>query len=595
MGIGFTVDSPVKVAKFGISSVVTLIEDDLLESMREVICKQYKLPFEAIKSDEQDAKARRVTAYLNVLNTVVKSQLLELKSLTFNQENDLTKYFELLPDSSELKQKFVLLPSMNVDERLQTEKYLKDNIVIGSIDVNIMTKVDKLNFDAQGNVLPVQYSDALSCLRGYAMSDLSSALIFSAGLNPRLYSYCAQFDDFFPDSNGYIKKRIILKVSDYRSALIQGKFLAKKGIWISEFRIESGINCGGHAFVSNGILFGPILEEFKEKRSQLFDELFQECQSALQASGRYLLSKDNKQYLTAQGGIGTAEENEFLLSYYNLDSTGWGSPFLMVPEATNVDDDTLQKLVTAKQEDYYLSDASPLGVPFNNLRTSTSEKQRKMRIDKHRPGSPCYKKYLSFDTEFTDKPICTASRQYQKMKIDEINTRAIEAEKKEVLINKLMEKDCLCEGLGVAALLKNNVKPAHKLTAVTICPGPNLAFFSGVFSLKQMVDHIYGRVNLLNNIPRPNLFLNELKLYLNYFKEHYIDNPEPLDKKKIQFIDAFKTNLQEGINYYQKLFKEFQLSESLFGQKQLQWLENYNNDLRLLYYSKNTTSILELN
>ena len=85
-------------------------------------------------------------------------------------------------------------------------------------------------------------------------------------MNPRLYGYIAQFDDFFPNENGYIKKKIILKVSDYRSAVIQGKFLAKKGLWISEYRIESGLNCGGHAFATDGYLMGPILAEFRDRR-----------------------------------------------------------------------------------------------------------------------------------------------------------------------------------------------------------------------------------------------------------------------------------------------------------------------------------------
>lgn len=49
-------------------------------------------------------------------------------------------------------------------------------------------------------------------------------------------------------------KKVVIKVSDYRSALIQGKYLAKKGIWVSEFRIESGLNCGGHAFATDGYL-----------------------------------------------------------------------------------------------------------------------------------------------------------------------------------------------------------------------------------------------------------------------------------------------------------------------------------------------------
>ncbi|MDZ7615176.1 MAG: hypothetical protein U5K51_16885 [Flavobacteriaceae bacterium] len=37
---------------------------------------------------------------------------------------------------------------------------------------------------------------------------------------------------------------------------------------------------------------------------------------------------------TVQGGVGTAEEHEFLLTHYQADSVGWGTPFLLVPEAT---------------------------------------------------------------------------------------------------------------------------------------------------------------------------------------------------------------------------------------------------------------------
>ncbi len=75
-----------------------------------------------------------------------------------------------------------------------------------------------------------------------------------------------EFKDFFPDANGEMKKKIILKVSDHRSSEIQGRFLAKLGLWASEFRIESGLNCGGHAFASKGFLLGVVLEEFKEKK-----------------------------------------------------------------------------------------------------------------------------------------------------------------------------------------------------------------------------------------------------------------------------------------------------------------------------------------
>ena len=105
-------------------------------------------------------------------------------------------------------------------------------------------------------------------------------------MNPKLYGYIAQFDDFFPNADGHIKKKIVIKVSDYRSALIQGKFLAKKGLWVSEYRIESGLNCGGHAFATDGYLMGPILSDFKEKREELISEVFAICKDALQANNK---------------------------------------------------------------------------------------------------------------------------------------------------------------------------------------------------------------------------------------------------------------------------------------------------------------------
>ena len=92
---------------------------------------------------------------------------------------------------------------------------------------------------------------------------MNSSVVLSAGINPKLYSYFENFKDFFPDNNNFLKKKIILKISDYRSAIVQGKIFAKKGLWVSEYRLESGLNCGGHAFATDGFLMGPILEELK--------------------------------------------------------------------------------------------------------------------------------------------------------------------------------------------------------------------------------------------------------------------------------------------------------------------------------------------
>jgi hypothetical protein len=364
-----------------------------------------------------------------------------------------------------------------------------------------------------------------------------------------------QFGDFFPGENGRVRKKVILKVSDYRSALVQGKILAKKGLWVSEFRIESGLNCGGHAFPTDGLLLGPILEEFRRSREALAAELFALCNQALAAKGKQPFRQRPPQRITAQGGVGTAEEQEFLLRHYGLDSVGWGSPFLLVPEATNVDEATLQQLAVAKKEDYFLSNASPLGVPFNNFRPSSSEAQRKSRIAKDRPGSPCYKKYLSSNTEFTELPICTASRQYQHLKIRELKSRGLPEYKLQQEISKVEDKDCLCEGLTTSVRLRNDMHIPHKLSAVAICPGPNLAYFSGIFSLGEMVDHIYGRRSLLNSLPRQNMFINELRMYVDYLRKEVSESCS--DEKKERQHRKFGQNLLEGIGYYRGIAGRF--------------------------------------
>jgi hypothetical protein len=54
-----------------------------------------------------------------------------------------------------------------------------------------------------------------------------------------------------------------------------------------------------------------------------------------------------------------------------------------------------------------------------------------------RPGSSCPKGYLVSNTEFTETPICTASRQYQKLKIDELGTQSLDEVEYKNFINKM--------------------------------------------------------------------------------------------------------------------------------------------------------------
>lgn len=580
MGIGFTIDTPLKVAILGIDSVISIVDDALLEQMREFYSKSLGEIFIPIDKKSNDYRAKRIRDYLNLINRMVNKKFQEIKNEDFIKGSLISKYFDLLPNTSSLKEMYMNMLGEKDDAlKAKSQSELRSQMRCGSIDVNIMAKVDTVNYDSKGEALPHIYNDAMSALRGYAESDLDSSIILSAGLNPRLYSYFEEFEDFFPNENNELKKRVVLKVSDYRSANIQGKILAKKGILVSEFRVESGLNCGGHAFATEGKLLGPILEEFKSNKEELHKELFDICQSALDAKERRQFTQLPTLKVSAQGGIGTANENTFLIENYELDSAGWGSPFLLVPEATNVDDETLEQLANARKEDYYLSGASPLGVPLNNFRSTSSQKLLNERIEKDRPGSPCYKKYLTFNSEFTDKAICTASRQYQHLKLKELDEADISPEKRESEKNKVLEKECLCEGLSVAPLLVNDATKPKQLKAVSICPGPNLAYFSGKISLKDMIDHIYGRTVVLNSLNREHMFFNELEMYITYLKGELEGKMEQLTQKQNRYYNGFKTALLEGVDYYKGLFSRMKIESEEFRQNSVKSLEAWEKKI----------------
>jgi hypothetical protein len=89
------------------------------------------------------------------------------------------------------------------------------------------------------------------------------------------------------------------------------------------------------------------------------------------------------------------------------------------------------------------------------------------------------------------------------------------------------------------------------LHSVTICPGPNIAYFNKVVTLKEMTDHIYGRVNLLEGVHRPHMFINELTLYINYLREQV--ELAGHDEKKVTANAKFAANLLEGIAYYRSI------------------------------------------
>ena len=553
MGTGFTIDTPLRVAKYGISSVIPLVDDVLVEQVRKYHCEKHGEPYEEISNRDQDARALRITAYLNLLDRLIRPQIEGLQASPFEDGSEITRYFEMLPETP-LKQAYgEMLATTEPEAKARMQEDLRQRAVPGSIDVNIMTKLDR-DVYWDGKKLPAEFTDAMAALRGFANSTLNSSVVFSAGINQRLYAYAATFDDFFPDDNGELKKKIILKVSDYRSASIQGRFLAKKGLWVSEYRIESGLNCGGHAFATDGYLLGPVLEEFKEKRQELTDTLHAAYAKALADRGWLVNNEPHEMGITVQGGIATALENEFLLRYYMIDRTGWGTPFLLVPEVTNVDNAHLEKLLAATDGDVYLSDSSPLGIPFWNLRTSASEETRRQHIREGKPGSPCLKGAARLNTEFTEIPICPSSRVYVKRKLQHLPEEGLSAEQLAAAKESVLRKSCICHDLGGSTALKYDIDPA---ATPSICCGPSILDFSKISTLEEMVAHIYGRLSLMTNKERPHMFIKELMLYIDHLREETKNFSLKLSFRTPAYFSKFKKNLLAGIEYYHRLAGQF--------------------------------------
>ena len=556
MGLAYTIDSPIKVAHYGISSVLSIVDDDLIEKMTAFYSKKFEKPYHEITQKIEDYRAKRITTYLDLVSDIVQKKFENFKTELCENKEALEQYINMLPTQSEVRSGLQNLIEDGFELKNKVSDYIERHLSPGSIDVNIMTKVDKENFD-KNEPLPVIYNDAHAALRGFANSKLSSSIVLSAGMNPRLYSYFESFSDFYADANNQLKKKIILKVSDFRSAMIQGSFLAKKGLWVSEYRIESGLNCGGHAFATEGILLGPILEEFKQKKQELIANNFQMMNKALEIKNLPTVAEPFSMEITVQGGVGTAAEHDFLMENYNMDSVGWGSPFLLVPEATTLDAETRTLLAKAEEKDLYLSNISPLGIPFNTIRGTSNEFFKQQRIDKDKAGSSCPKKFLALSKDSKGKGICTASKKYQDTKLDELD--AIKADLTDRIYQKrkdsITEKACLCVGLANSSYLDHEIKIKGEAQGVVICPGPNMAYFNQEISLEKMINHIYGRANVMPFENRPNLFVKEIELYFDYLTKEIEDHTE-ITNAVLKKWNNFKANLILGIEYYENLLSQ---------------------------------------
>jgi len=518
MGTGHSIDTPLRVARFGISAVVSLVDDILIEQVHRLYAQRLGLDFTPVPASAPDARTQRIRNYFDFAWDHVRSQLEEMRKQEFAPGTEKTKYFELLPSSSPLRQDYDRMLSLPAgSERDALASDLSGRMEAGSIDANIMTKLDRKPVSKDGTVADASLSDAKTALRGFALSRNRGNMIFSAGINPTLYGLIEEFPGFYRTEADEPAKGIIIKVSDFRSAMVQGRFLAKKGLEVREFRIESGLNCGGHAFASEGDVLGPILGEFKKSRGGFPAEFSPHIEGYFRKKGREIPAgtRDHKAAVTVQGGLGTHGEQLRMFQDFGVDATGWGSPFMLVPEATPVDDHTRELLRAATGNELFLSDASPLGVPFNNLSTSSAAAEMRRLVEAGRPGSACPKGFLVTNTEFTDTPICTAASKYQSQKLAAVGgLDAPEA-------SKVLVKECICHQLGNGALaflaqenkaLKGDAEVVLSRGPVSVCPGPNIAWFDRIYTLAEMVDHIYGRIPSIVSPERPHCFAAELEM-----------------------------------------------------------------------------------
>jgi hypothetical protein len=138
------------------------------------------------------------------------------------------------------------------------------------------------------------------------------------------------------------------------------------------------------------------------------------------------------------------------------------------------------------------------------------------------------------------------------LKIKQLEDMDLLPDELEQRLGKLYQKTCLCEDLAATAL-NNNGECGPSPLPVAICPGPNLAYFSRIATLEEMVGHIYGRIQLMTVSDRPNMFINEIRLNIDHLKSEIQKTLNSISEREQARFAEYRKNLLEGIEYYKKL------------------------------------------
>ena len=205
----------------------------------------------------------------------------------------------------------------------------------------------------------------------------------------------------------------------------------------------------------------------------------------------------------------------------------------------------------------YLSEGSPLSIPFWNLRDSASERARRERLASGRPGSACPNGYAITTTEFREVPECLAARAYQRQKLVALED-VPDAALRERMRESLLAKSCICHDLAGGVTKKLSIDPG---ATPAICPGPGIRDFSQTASLDEMIGHIYGRASLPLAAGRAHVFVTEFSLYVDYLREENERVKAGFSPQKPKYLHEFRTNLLAAVEYYQDFCEALDLEE----------------------------------
>lgn len=82
---------------------------------------------------------------------------------------------------------------------------------------------------------------------------------------------------------------------------------------------------------------------------------------------------------------------------------------------------------------------------------------------------------------------------------------------------------------------------------------------------------------------RPNMFIKELKLYIDYLKNEIFEYSDSFSSSQIKKWNTFRNNLSAGIQYYMNLFvnKTYFKTDTLNIQQQLKQVQYELNEIKI--------------